>query len=284
MNEELSRDISLYSKGLLSRRELLRSVIAITGSYTTAHLFLESSGLAATLISEREAQAANLDAETVQYPSGAYQIHAYLVAPKSSGTHPAIVVIHENRGLNEHIRDVARRFAAEGFVAIAPDLLSRVGGTAKLGSPNEAVQAITKLPPYSSVEDLKAGVTFLEQHASVDPQKISSVGFCWGGWRSFVLATQVPVLYRSVIFYGATPETGLDGIHSPILAHYAQLDHRITGNAAWTAKTLKEMGKKYTYYVYPNASHAFFNDTGPNYDAKAAESAWARTLDFLRSQ
>lgn len=283
MYEEISSQIGMYSKGFLNRRELLKSIIALTGSYTAAHLFLESSGLAATLISQRESQAANVDAEAVQFPSAQFQIAAYLVKPKDSGKHPAVIVIHENRGLNEHIRDVARRFTSEGFVALAPDLLSRVGGTAKMKTPEDATRAISELGPYDSVEDLRAGFAFLGKDPTVDSQKISSVGFCWGGWRSFMVATEVPTLYRAVVFYGSTPADGLEKIQAPILAHYAQLDHRITGNAIWTEKTMKQSGKQYTFYVYPNANHAFFNDTGPRYDPEAAKLAWTRTLEFLRS-
>src|SRR3990172_4967321 len=161
MNEEISGSIHRYRHGLIDRRELLRSVIAATGSYTAAHLFLESSGLAATLISQVETQAANVDAETVRYPSGSVQVEAYMAKPKGGGKHPAVLVIHENRGLNEHTRDVARRFAAEGFVALAPDLLSRVGGTASMSSPEAAIRAIGQLPAFDSVTDLKAGFAFL---------------------------------------------------------------------------------------------------------------------------
>ena len=283
MNEEIAGSIHRYRHGLIDRRELLRSVIAATGSYTAAHLFLESSGLAATLISQVETQAANVEAQTVQYPSGQFQIEGYLVKPKGGGRHPAVLVIHENRGLNEHTRDVARRFAAEGFVALGPDLLSRVGGTAKMRTPEEATRAINELPPYDSVADLKAGFAFLEKHPDVDPQKISSVGFCWGGWRSFMLATEEAKLSRAVVFYGSTPSAGLEKIQAPVLAHYGQLDHRITGNAIFTEKTMKQSGKKFTYHVYPNAYHAFFNDTGPRHDPEASKLAWARTLEFLRS-
>ena len=283
MKEEFAKCVALYRDGLVNRRDLLKSIITLTGSYAAAHLLLESSGLAARLISQREAAAANVDADTVRYPSGQFQIEAYLVKPKNPGKHPAVIVIHENRGLNEHIRDVARRFASEGFVALAPDLLSRAGGTARMKTPDEATRAIDRMPPFESVEDLKAGFAFLEAIPDVDPQHISSVGFCWGGWRSFMLATEIPALHEAVVFYGSTPGSGLQKIQAPVLAHYAQLDHQITGNAIATEKTMKQLGKKFTYYVYPNTSHAFFNDTGDRYNPDAAKLAWARTLEFLRS-
>src|SRR3990172_10286928 len=118
MQEEISSQIGLYQKGLLNRRELLRSLIALTGSYTTAHLFLESSGLAATLLSQVETQASNVDSEPVRYSSGQFQIEGYLSKPKGSGKHPGIILIHENRGLNEHIRDVAPPFSPEDFFSL----------------------------------------------------------------------------------------------------------------------------------------------------------------------
>lgn len=281
--DEIRKSVNLYRAGSITRRELLRSIITITGSYTAAHLFLESSGLAATLISQREAEAANVVAETVHYPSGQSQIEGYLVKPKSAGKHPAIVVIHENRGLNEHIRDVARRFAAEGFVALAPDLLSRSGGTASMRTERAAIEAIGQLPIFGVIDDLRAGLEFMTTHPDVDPQKIASIGFCWGGWRSFMLATVAPRLYRAVVFYGSTPNSGLENIQAPVLAHYAQWDTRITGNALWTEKTMKQAGKQYQYYVYPETNHAFFNDTGTRHNPEASQLAWTRTLEFLRN-
>jgi carboxymethylenebutenolidase len=284
MRQDMIEKVEMYRRGLIDRRELMKSIIAATGGYAAAHLFLESSGLAATLISSQEAQASNVDAETVHYASGDVEVQAYLAKPKGGDAkHPGVIVIHENRGLNEHIRDVTRRFASEGFVAMAPDLLSRAGGTGKMVSPEAAIAAIGQLPPRASVQDLQAGYAFLEKSPDVDPAKISSVGFCWGGWRSFMLATMVPTLHRAVVFYGSTPTEGLQNIQAPVMANYAQLDYRITGGAMATEKEMKELGKKFSYYVYPNANHAFFNDTGDRYSPDAAKLAWTRTLEFLRS-
>lgn len=280
MQNDFWRDIGRYRRGALDRRKFLKSILAATGSCAAAHLFLESSGLAATITSEQEARAANVDAESIHYLSGSQNIEAYIAKPKDSGKHPAIIVIHDNRGLNEHVRDVARRFAAEGFVAMAPDLLSRAGGTGSMKTPEEARAAINQLPPGTSVEDLRAAYEFLKTYPAADAGKISSVGFGWGGWRSFMLAT---TLYRSVVFYGSTPKSGLENIQAPVLAHYGQYDFTVTGNVVWTESTMKDLGKKFTYYVYPKAYDAFFNDTGPHFDSEASKLAWARTLEFLRS-
>jgi carboxymethylenebutenolidase len=278
----IEREVERYASGKSTRRELLQSLIAITGSYAAAHLLLESSGVAATLIAQREAAAANVDTETVSYPSGNIQVQAYLAKPRGAGRHRAVIVIHENRGLNEHIRDVARRLAGEGFLAMAPDLLSRSGGTGSMRTPAEATEALNAQPAAAAIDDLKAGFDFLAKRADVEAQRISSVGFCWGGWRSFMLATQAPELYRTVVFYGSTPHRGLENIRAAVLGHYAEWDYAITGNALFTSEEMQRAGKRFQYHVYPNTDHAFFNDTGPRYDEAAAKLAWQRTLEFLR--
>jgi carboxymethylenebutenolidase len=298
-NQHISESLESYRSGRISRRELLQSIIAVTGSYTAAHLFLERTGLAATLISTIEAQNANVDAETVKYLSGRFEITAYLAKPRGAGKHPGVIVIHENRGLNENIRDVTRRFAAEGFIALAPDLLSRVGGTgtstrSRPAGPVDAAdesgrtggdvtEAIASLPLYGAIDDLKAGFEFLEKNPAVEPTHISTVGFCWGGWRSFTLATVLPKLSKTVVFYGSSPDAGFEKIQSPVLAHYAEADTRITGNALWTKKMMDSASKKFQYYIYPKTDHAFFNDTGNRYNPDASKLAWQRTLEFLRS-
>lgn len=276
-NRQISESVERYRAGRISRRELLASITAALGSYTAAHLFLETSGLAGTLISTVEAQSANVDAETVTYRSGQFDISGYLTKPKGAGPYAGVIVIHENRGLNEHIRDVARRFAADGFVALAPDLLSRLGGT------GDAAQAIARLPLMGVIDDLRASVEFLGKHPSVDSARLASVGFCWGGWRSFMLATTAPSLRKAVIFYGSSPDTGFDKIQASVLAHYAEWDNQITGNALWTKEVMERAGKTFQYYVYPKTDHAFFNDTGPRYAPEAAKLAWQRTIDFLKS-
>lgn len=296
-SRQVSESVERYRAGRISRRELLASITAALGSYTAAHLLLESSGLAGTLISTVEAQTANVDAETVTYRSGQFDISGYLTRPKAAGPHPGVIVIHENRGLNEHIRDVARRFATEGFVALAPDLLSRLGGTGQTraapagagdttGESNRAIdaaQAIARLPLMGVIDDLQASLEFLARHASVDPARLASVGFCWGGWRSFMLATTAPTLRKAVLFYGSSPDTGFDKIQASVLAHYAEWDNQITGNALWTKEVMERAGKKFQYDVYPKTDHAFFNDTGPRYAPEAARLAWRRTVDFLKS-
>jgi carboxymethylenebutenolidase len=207
-------------------------------------------------------------------------ITAILAKPEGNGKHPSIILIHDSQGLTAEFRNLAQQLAAAGFVTLAPDLLTRVGGTQ---TAQQAEAATAALRPQSTVEDLRAGVTFLRNVPSVDPEKISSIGFGWGGWRSFKLAAMLPELRHAVIFYGATPIDGLENVHASVLANYAQYDFFDTGNSIWTEDTLKRSGSKFVYYIYPKTFRGFFDPESPNYDSEAAKIAWSRSLEFLRS-
>jgi carboxymethylenebutenolidase len=246
--------------------------------FTLASYFPGASGWAATSRAAQDAQAASVDATTIQFDSGGLNIDAYVAKPKGGGKNPAVIVVHDNQGLNDSMREVTRQFAAAGFVTMAPDLASRLGAPK---APGQAMQAIGQLSPILTVQDLRAAFAFLQKDPDIDPAKISTVGFGWGGWRSFMLATSVPELYRAVVYSGSTPATGIENAHAPVLANYAQFDFRVTGNALWTEKTMRDAGKNFTYYVYPSVYHAFYS-AGPQYNAEAAKLAWTRTLDFLK--
>jgi len=223
------------------------------------------------------AQAAG-STDTIHYDSGGFNIEAFVAMPSGGGKHPAVIVIHDNQGLNDSIRDIAKQFADAGFVALAPDFTSRLGGNR---APDQMMQAVGQLSPNLTVQDAKAAFAYLQKDSDVDATKISAVGFGWGGWRAFMLAVSVPELYRAVVYSGATPSQSFDSVHAPVLANYAQFDFRVTGNALWTEKTMAEAGKKFTYYVYPNVYHAFYAP-GMQYDAEATKLAWSRTMDFLQ--
>jgi carboxymethylenebutenolidase len=244
-------------------------------------LILDPSAADAASPSPQDTAPANVDVDTIHYPFGETQIEAYIAKPKGDSKYPAILVIHDRAGLNGPVRDVTRRFAAEGFVAMAPDLLSGSGGTAKFKGP-EVAAAVNRIPINIGLDDLKAGFEYLQKNPNVDPQKISVVRFGWGGWRAFSLASMEPDLHRTVVFYASTPINGLEDVHAPVLANYAQFDFRNTGNAIPTQNQMKELGKKFSYFDYPNTYAGFFNP-GPRFDADAAKLAWSRTLDFLRS-
>ena len=276
--------VDAYRRGALDRRAFMARLIGLTGSMAAAHLLLESSGMAATLVSEIESKQAQVTSETVSYQSaGGVSVSGYLSTPAGKDRRSAVVVIHENRGLNDHTRDVARRFAAEGFVALAPDLLSRKGGTGSMESPDKAREALGTIPAEDSMTDLKAGLAYLDKHARVRGGRLGSVGFCWGGARSFTLAAESERLRAAVVFYGsAPPPEKLAQVRAPVLGLYGETDERITSRVPEVAEALKKAGKQFEYKIYTGAGHAFFNDTGERYNAEAAKDAWARTLAFLR--
>ena len=284
MTESMEAIINAYKGGAVDRRAFIARLIAMTGSLAAAHLLLESSGLAETLVSEIESKQFKVASETVKYESaGGVGVTGYLSTPQGKGKFPAVVVIHENRGLNDHTRDVARRFAAEGFTALAPDLLSRKGGTAAMASPDKAREALSQLAAEDAIKDLSAGLGYLDRHAKVKSGRLGSVGFCWGGARSFMLAAEEPRLRAAVVFYGSAPPVDkLAQVRCPVLGLYGEQDERITSRVPEVAEALKKGGKRFEYKIYTGAGHAFFNDTGERYNPDAARDAWVRTLTFLR--
>jgi carboxymethylenebutenolidase len=277
MKDILAREASRNERGF-TRRRMLKFAVAAAGVFLSTSYFLDLRGWAAGAKPAQEALAGTVDAATVPYDSGGVNLDAYVAKPKGGGKNPAVIVIHDNQGLNDPMREVTRQFAAAGFVAMAPDLASRLGAAKSAG---QATQAVNQLSPNLTVQDLRAAFAYLQKDPDVDPAKISAVGFGWGGWRSFMLATSVPELYRAVVYSGASPTQGFENVHAPVLGNYAQYDFRVTGNAIWTEKTMHDAGKEFTYYVYPSVYHAFYS-AGPQYNAEAAKLAWTRTLDFLK--
>jgi carboxymethylenebutenolidase len=249
---------------------------AITISFAVSLFAFIVLPLAAT--PAQEAAPPNASPETIHYDSGGFNIDALVAKPAGGGTHPAILVIHDSQGLDDSIRKVAKQFANTGFIVLAPDFTSRLGGTRTSG---QMAQAVGQLSPNLSVQDARAAFAYLQKDPEVDAAKISTVGYGWGGWRSFMLAVSVPELYRAVVYCGSTPSQSFDAVHAPVLAHYAQYDFRVTGNALLTEKAMTGAGKKFTYFVYPKVYRGFY-DPDMQYDAAADHLAWMRTLDFLK--
>ena len=266
----------LHGDSRNSRRDALKSIIGLMGGYAIAQS-LVASALAAIPTEPRPAS--DVDEVNVQYRSGDATIEGYLAKPKSEGRHPGVIVIHSLGGLDNHIQEITRRFAVEGFVSLAPNLASRD----KESNSNQGAAAIAQLAPRLTVQDVKLGYEFLSKDSAVDPGKISAVGFGWGAWRAFMLAETMPTLYRAVIYYGGTPTEGLETIRAPILALYAGNDFRDTGNALWIEKTMKQLGKAFTYVVYDDADAEFVSKQDKPRDAEAAQLSWKKTLEFLRS-
>lgn len=274
-----------YKGGAFNRREFLYRLTVLTGSMAAAHLLIEKNGIA-QVISDKETKnvAAGLTGSDVAWLNGDVSVRGYLSAPTGEGSFPGVIVIHENRGLNEHTRDVARRFASQGFVALAPDLLSRRGGTSSMKTPDEARTAIGTITPEEALSDLEAGLAYLDSLRIVQKGKLGSVGFCWGGARSWALATQSSRLRAAVVFYGSAPANEqLVNVKCPVLGLYGETDERITSQVPQVAAGMKAAGKSFDYKIYAGAGHAFFNDTGERYNPTAAADAWPRTLEFLKT-
>jgi carboxymethylenebutenolidase len=216
-------------------------------------------------------------------PNGNGTVKGYLARPAKAGTTrlPAVLVIHENRGLNPHIEDITRRLALDGFMAFAPDALTPVGGYP--GDEDKARAAFATLDPARSLQDFLAGAAWLKSRPDATG-KLGAVGFCWGGGIVHMLSTRMPDLAAGVPFYGNTPapEEAVK-VKAPLLIQQAEVDERI--NAAWPAyeAALKAAGVKYAAYRYPGTQHGFNNDTTPRYDAAAAKLAWERTVAFFKT-
>ena len=227
-----------------------------------------------------------LKVERVSYPSpsGSGTVRGYLVRPVSAGERrlPAVLVIHENRGLNPHIEDIARRLALDGFMAFAPDALTPLGGYP--GDEDKAREAFAKLDQAHALNDFLAAASWLKSRPDATG-KLGAVGFCYGGGMVHQLAIRLPDLNAGVPFYGNTPAPAEAAkVKAPLLVQRAEIDERI--NAAWPAyeAALRSAGVRFTAFEYPGTQHGFNNDTTPRYDASAAQLAWSRTVAFLKTQ
>jgi carboxymethylenebutenolidase len=217
-----------------------------------------------------------------QSPKGGGNIKALLSKPKNAkGKLGGVLVVHENRGLNPYIEDVARRVAVAGFISLAPDALTPLGGYP--GNDDAGRDMQSKRNPAEMLEDFIAGFEYLKQNKDCNG-KVGVVGFCFGGGISNQMAVRLPDLAAAVPFYGMQPPTSdVPKIQAPLLLHYASLDTRITGGWPAYEEALKANNKKYQAYIYDNVNHGFHNDTTPRYDKAAAELAWKRTIDFFNT-
>ncbi|MBL7835168.1 MAG: dienelactone hydrolase family protein [Cyclobacteriaceae bacterium] len=226
-----------------------------------------------------------LTSEYINYPSpnGAGTIKGLLSKPvDAKGKLGGIVVVHENRGLNPHIEDVGRRAALPGFISLAPDMLTPLGGYP--GTDDAGREMQSKRDRNQMLEDFIAAYDYLKAHPDCNGN-VGVVGFCFGGWISNMMAVRIPGLKAAVPFYGGQPaKEDVPNIQAPLLLHYASLDTRV--NEGWPAyeAALKENNKAYTAYRYENVNHGFHNDTTPRYDKAAAELAWSRTIEFFRQK
>jgi carboxymethylenebutenolidase len=273
-----------FVHGDISRREFLDRAAAYAIAGVSAAALLESltpDFVAGQMVAADDPR---LAASVAEYdsPQGGGRMRGYLARPTSGAARlPGVLVIHENRGLNPHIEDIARRLALEGYLAFAPDALTPLGGYP--GNEDAARELFGQLNRDTLVNDFVAAFEFLRGHADCTGS-VGAVGFCFGGGMVNQLAARLPELDAGVAFYGSqVPADQVPGIAAPLLLHYAGIDERI--NAGWPAyeAALRENGVKYEAYVYEGANHGFNNDTTPRFDADAAERAWRRTLDFFKA-
>ena len=269
-----------YTHTPLSRRVFLKRLAMLAGGVAAAEALLpllEVDYAAAQVVSPKDGR---LTTGTVSYRGAHGNIRAYQARPKDGGKMPAVVVIHENRGLNPHIEDVTRRLALAGFLAIAPDALSLIGGTPT--DRDEARSLIYSLDREETLQNYLAAVKFAKSHR-FSTGRVGCVGFCWGGGMSNQLAVHSRELNAAVAFYGRTPSASqVPKIKVPLLLHYAGLDRRINAGVPAFEAALKNAGVRYRMHTYAGVNHAFHNDTAASrYDKKAARLAWERTLTFF---
>ena len=224
-----------------------------------------------------------LDTEYIQYPGETGEVRAYSARPKGAGELAAVIVIHENRGLQPHIEDVARRVALEGYAAMAPDALSPLGGTPK--DMDEARSKIRELDRNATVKNFVAAVKYLKTNPQTTG-KAGCMGFCWGGSMTKQTAVHAPDLDAAVPFYGSQPEPeDVPKIKADMLIHYAGLYERINAGIPEFKAALDKAGVDYKMYMYEGAQHAFFNDSNPDrYHEEAAKLAWKRTIAFFKEK
>lgn len=280
---ELLELYDYYAHGKINRREFLDRAALFTLGGLTAGALLAALSPNYALAEQVEFTDPGIIAEYITYPSpkGNGPVRGYLVRPaNTTGKVAAVVVVHENRGLNPYIEDVARRLAKAGFIALAPDGLTSVGGYP--GNDDKGRELQATVDPEKLMNDFFAAIEWLMKHDATSG-KVGITGFCYGGGVTNAAAVAYPELGAAVSFYGRQAEVkDVPRIKAPLMLHYGELDTRI--NEGWPAyeQALKAAGKTYEAYIYPGANHGFHNDSTPRYDDDAARLAWDRTLGWFR--
>ena len=282
-DQELLNLFDKYVHGDIDRRGFLERATRYAIGGMTASMLLDALSPKFAEAQQIPKDDARIKASTVEFssPKGQGKMRGYLVRPaKASGKLPGVLVVHENRGLNPHIEDIARRIALDGFMAFAPDALAPVGGYP--GDEDKARDLFGKLDLEKVGEDFVAAAEWLKSRPDCTG-KIGVVGFCFGGGIANLLATRLPDRSAAVPFYGAQPKAeDVAKIKAPLLIHYAEHDDRIDAGIPAFEAALKANHVRYQLFTYPGTQHGFNNDTTPRYDKAAAQLAWQRTIDFLK--
>lgn len=277
MDQKIINLFDGFTHGGMSRREFMDKLTKLAGGTAAAMAILpvlENNYAKADILREGDARIAT---EPLKIEGAA----GYLVKPAAAGKYPAVIVIHENRGLNPHIKDIARRIAAEGFVALAPDYLTGLGG--RPDNADKAKEMIGTLKPEDILATSKAALAAVRVHAMANG-KAGAMGFCWGGSAVNALAVADESLNAGVAYYGAQPkDEDVAKIKAPLMLHYGALDDRINAGIPAFETALKAGNKTYELLKYEGANHAFNNDTNEaRYNKEAADLAWGRTVAFLK--
>jgi carboxymethylenebutenolidase len=272
-----------YTAGRLDRREFLKNLAKLAGGAAAAVTilpFLENTHAEAQIVAEDDSR---LHTEYVEYPGESGDVTAYLARQKGNDKLPGVVVIHENKGLQPHIEDVNRRVALEGFLAIAVDALSPLGGTPK-DNVDEARTKMRELDGTATVKNYVAAVEYLKTHPQ-STGRVGCMGFCWGGGMTNQVAVNSPVLNAAVPFYGRQPAAeDVPKIKASLMCHYAGQDERINAGIPAFEEALKKAGVEYKIFMYEGCGHAFFNDTGSRFNKDASLLAFQRTIVFFKEK
>jgi len=284
MDKKITALYEDYRKGLTNRREFIRKLSLFTGSATAAMAILpvlEDNNIKEAASFQNDPE---FITEFIKYKGETGEVRAFLARPKTGEKFPAVVVIHENRGLQPHIQDVTRRMAKEGFLSLAPDALSPLGGTPE-NDIEKAVTMIRELDMEKTTKDFVAAVKYLKTNP-LSTGKVGCTGFCWGGAMTNRVAVNSPDLDAAVPYYGMPPATEqVAMIKAPIMAHFAGDDARINAGIPAFEEALKKEKKEYQFFIYEGAQHAFNNDSNPErYNEKAAKLAWGRTVEFFKQK
>ena len=268
------------AKGKTSRREFIKKSVLLSGGSIIAFSMLSALNLEAQITKTDDPR---LITETIRYTGETGPVTAYLAKPIGEGKYPAVIVIHENKGLQPHIKDVTRRIALEGFVALAPDALSPQGGTPE--NPEEAGPMFQKMDYEATKKDFTAAVAYLKTNP-LTTGKVGCTGFCWGGAMTNQVAVNSPDLVAAAPYYGSAPkEEEVPKIKASMLLHYAGNDERINQGIPVYEAALKKANIDYKLFMYEGAQHAFNNDSNPGrYNKEAADLAWKRTIDFFKEE
>lgn len=267
-------------EGSPCRREFLRKLAGLIGGTAAASALLPQFGVEAELVAKDDPR---LHTAWIEYPGDKGKMRAYLARPTAEEKRPAVIVIHENRGLQPHIQDVTRRMALEGFLAVAPDALSPLGGTPE--DPDRVRSLFRELDNASTIKNFVAAVQYLKTHP-LSTGKIGCTGFCWGGGMTNQVAVHSPDLKAAVPYYGSQPAAeDVPKIKASLLLHYAGNDERINKGIPAFEEALKKHSIEYKIYIYEGAGHAFNNDTNEaRYHKEAAQLAWQRTVAFFKNK